>query len=137
MKVYQDEFEIKTSKRTEIIDITSEVEDSIRKSKVKTGICNVFAPHATAAVILNENEDGIVEDITDKIKKDFPYGAGYRHDRIDDNADSHLASSFLGQSKAIPIKDSGLLRGTWQQIFLVELDGPRNSRKVIVTIIGE
>lgn len=137
MKVYQDEFEIKTSKRTEIIDITSEVEGSVRKNKVKTGICNVFVPHATAAVILNENEDGVIEDITDKIKKDFPSGVGYRHDVIDDNADSHLASSFLGQSKVIPIKDNKLLRGTWQQIFLIELDGPRNSRKVIVTIIGE
>jgi len=137
MKVYQDEFEIRTSKRTDLIDITSEVEGSVRKSEVKNGICNVFVPHATAAVILNENEDGLVEDILDKIKKEFPSGAGYRHDRIDDNADSHLASSFLGQSKIMPIKDNMLLRGTWQQIFVLELDGPRSSRKVIVTITGE
>ena len=137
MKVYQDEFEIRTSKRTNLIDITSEVEGSVRKSEVKNGVCNVFVPHATAAVILNENEDGLVEDILDKIKKEFPSGTGYRHDRIDDNADSHLASSFLGQSKIMPIKDNRLLRGTWQQIFVLELDGPRSSRKVIVTIIGE
>ena len=137
MKVHQDEFEIRTSKRTDLIDITSEVENSVRKSKVKNGFCNVFVPHATAAVILNENEDGMVEDILNKIKKEFPSGAGYKHDRIDDNADSHLASSFLGQSKIMPIKENRLLRGTWQQIFVVELDGPRNSRKVIVTIIGE
>jgi len=137
MKVYQDEFEIKTSKRTELIDITNKVEDAVKKSKIKNGVCNVFVPHATAAVILNENESGLVNDIVDKIEKEFPAGVGYRHNRIDDNADSHLASSFIGQSKVIPLKDNRLLRGTWQQIFVLELDGPRSSRKAIVTIIGE
>lgn len=137
MKVYQDEFEIKTSKRTELIDITYKVEDLVRKSKIKNGICNVFVPHATAAVILNEDESGLVNDIIDKIEKEFPAGVGYMHDRIDDNADSHLASGFIGQSKVIPLNGNRLLRGTWQQIFLLELDGPRSSRKVIVTVIGE
>jgi secondary thiamine-phosphate synthase enzyme len=137
MKVYQDEFEIKTSKRTELIDITNKVEDVVKKSKIKNGVCNVFVPHATAAVILNENETGLVSDIIDKIEKEFPVGAGYRHDRIDDNADSHLASGFIGQSKVIPLNDNRLLRGTWQQVFVIELDGPRSARKVIVTIIGE
>jgi len=137
MKVYQDVFEIRTSKRTELIDITNKVEDMVNKSKIKKGICNVFTPHATAAVILNENEPGLVKDIENKIRKDFPARSGYLHDRIDDNADSHLASGFIGQSRTIPVKDNELLRGTWQQIFLLELDGPRNSRNIVVTIIGE
>ncbi len=137
MVVLQDEFKISTSKRTELIDVTDKVESIVKKGKIKNGICIVFVPHATSAVILNENESGLVEDIVDKIKEIFPSGAGYRHDRIDDNADSHLASAFIGQSKAIPVKGGGLVRGTWQQIFILELDGPRNSRKVVVTVIGD
>lgn len=137
MKIYQDKFEIKTLKRTEIVDVTNKVENVVKKSKIKNGLCIVFIPHATAAVILNENEVGLVEDIIAKVKKDFPTGIGYKHDRIDDNADSHLASSFFGQSITIPVKDNKLLCGTWQQIFILELDGPRSSRKVIVTLIGE
>ena len=136
MKVHQDQFEIKTSQRAEAVDVTSKIEDAVKKSKIKNGICTVFVPHATAAVILNENEPGLVDDIINKVEKDFPAGAGYEHDRIDDNAHSHLASGFIGQSRTIPVNDSRLLRGTWQNVFVLELDGPRN-RKVVVTVIGE
>ena len=137
MVVFQEKFEISTSKRTELVDVTNKVEGIVGKSKIKNGICVVFVSHATAAVLLNENERGLVSDIVDKIEKDFPASAGYRHDRIDDNADSHLASAFIGQSKTLPVKDSRLIRGTWQQIFVLEKDGPRSSRRVIVTVIGE
>ena len=137
MVVFQDKFEISTSKRIELIDVTNKVENIVGKSKIKNGICVVFVPHATAAVLLNENEQGLVSDIIKKIEKDFPAGAGYRHDRIDDNADSHLASAFIGQSKTLPVEDRQLIRGTWQNIFVLEADGPRSSRRVIVTVIGE
>jgi secondary thiamine-phosphate synthase enzyme len=136
MAVFQDEFKISTSKRTELVDVTGEVESIVKKSKIENGICTVFVPHATAAVILNENESGLVEDMLDKIKETFPSGVGYKHDRIDDNADSHLISGFLGQSKTLPVKTGRLVRGTWQQIFLVEADGPRSMRRVVVTVIG-
>lgn len=136
MKIHQDGFEIKTSERREVLDITNKIEDIVKKSEIKNGICTVFVPHATAAIILNENEPGLINDIVDKIEKDFPANAGYDHDRIDDNADSHLASGFIGQSRTIPVNDGRLLRGTWQNIFILELDGPRN-RKVVVTVIGE
>lgn len=137
MVVFQDKFEISTSKRTELVDVTNKVEGIVAKSKIKNGICVVFVPHATAAVLLNENERGLVGDIINKIEKDFPAGAGYRHDRIDDNADSHLASGFIGQSKTLPVNNGRLIRGTWQQIFVLEADGPRSSRRVVVTVIGE
>lgn len=137
MVVFQDKFEISTSKRTELVDVTNKVERSVGKSKIKNGICVVFVPHATAAVLLNENERGLVGDIVDKIVQNFPAGAGYRHDRIDDNADSHLASAFIGQSKTLSVKDGRLIRGTWQNIFVLEADGPRSSRRVIITVIGE
>jgi secondary thiamine-phosphate synthase enzyme len=137
MTVFQDEFEISTSKRTDLIDVTNKVEGVVKKSKIRNGICTIFVPHATAAIILNENESGLVEDFVRKIEKEFPAGAGYKHNRIDDNADSHLASGFIGQSRTIPIKAGRLLCGTWQQIFFLELDGPRSSRKVVVTVVGD
>jgi secondary thiamine-phosphate synthase enzyme len=136
MKVYQEDFSVKTSKRTQVIDITKEVEKIVRKSKVKNGICLVFLPHATAAIIAEENEAGLVADIENFIKEKFPKGAGYLHDRIDDNADAHLASGFIGQSRIFPIKNGELVRGTWQRPMVIELDGPRD-RKVFVTILGE
>ena len=136
MGVYQDEFDVKTSKRRELIDITGRIEKTVKKSGIKNGICQIFLPHATAAIILEENEGGLIKDIEGAIEKNFPRGAGYEHDRIDDNADSHIASGFIGQSRTYPVKNGEIIRGTWQRALLVELDGPRN-RKVIVTVIGE
>ena len=137
MKVYQEEFGISTTKRTEVIDITGKVEKIVEKSDINNGICQIFLTHATAGLILEEVESGLIRDIEKMIQKLFPKGAGYEHDRIDDNADSHLASGFIGQSRTIPIKDGKMLRGTWQSILVLELDGPRNHRRVFVTVIGE
>lgn len=136
MKIYQDEFEIKTTKRTEVIDITQQIEKIVGKSKIKNGICIIFVPHATAAIVLEEAESGLIKDMKDMVQKIFPRGAGYEHDKIDDNADSHLASGFIGQSRIYPVKDGEITRGSWQRALLLELDGPRN-RKVLVTVIGE
>ena len=137
MKVYQDEFEIKTSKRTQAIDITNEVEKIVEKSKVKNGICQIFLPHATAGIVLEEGESGLIRDIEEDVKNRFPKGAGYEHDRIDDNADSHLASGFIGQSRVLPVKDGRIVRGTWQRPLVLEFDGPRSMRRVFITVIGE
>lgn len=136
MKVFHEEFEIKTSRRIEVVDITEKVEEVVEKSRVKNGVCFIFTPHATAAIVLEEAEAGLMSDIENFVGKYFPRGAGYEHDKIDDNADSHLASGFIGQSRIYPIKDGKIMKGTWQQAFLVELDGPRR-RKIIVTAIGE
>jgi secondary thiamine-phosphate synthase enzyme len=137
MKVYQDEFEISTSRRVQAIDITDKVEKVVKKSDLKNGICQIFVPHATAGIILEENESGLIRDIENKIESMFPKGEGYEHDRIDDNANSHLASGFIGQSRILPIKDGRIVRGTWQRPLLLELDGPRSSRRVFITVIGE
>ncbi|MEM4445538.1 MAG: secondary thiamine-phosphate synthase enzyme YjbQ, partial [Thermofilum sp.] len=107
------------------------------ESEVKNGICVVHAPHATAAVILNEHESGLIRDILNKLRELFPPDAEYMHNRIDDNAHAHIASALLGSSKVLPVVNSRLVRGTWQNIFLVELDGPRNRREVVVQVLGE
>ena len=137
MKVYQDEFEISTSRRTQAIDITRKVEEIVEKSKVKNGICQIFLPHATAGIVLEEAESGLIRDIEEDVKNRFPKGAGYEHDRIDDNADSHLASGFIGQSRILPVKDGRIVRGTWQRPLVLEFDGPRSMRRVFIPVIGE
>jgi len=125
MKVHHQSFEVKSSRRREVIDITEKVEEIVSKSKIKNGICLVFLLHATAALILEEDEPRLIEDIEESIEKLFPAKAGYRHDEIDDNADAHLASGFIGQSRIYPVAEGRIVRGTWQRALLVELDGPR------------
>ncbi|MGP3667181.1 MAG: secondary thiamine-phosphate synthase enzyme YjbQ [Candidatus Bathyarchaeota archaeon] len=136
MEIFSKEFSVSTSKKLEIIDVTREVEGAVTASGIRDGLCVIHTPHATAAIITNEAEEGLIHDITRKIEAFFPLTGEYRHNRIDDNAHAHLASAFLGSSKVFPVKNSRILRGTWQNILLVELDGPR-TRRVVLTVIGE
>ena len=127
------ELTISTTKRQELVDITHKVEEILAKSGTKEGLCNIYVPHATAAVMINENADpNIGLDILDALDKMVKSG-GWRHDRIDNNAAAHIKSAIIGPSETIPIKNSQLTLGTWQNIFLVELDGPRK-RTIMVTI---
>ncbi len=128
---------LNSSERRQLIDITSEVENSVRAGAINNGVCLISAPHATAAIVANENERGLIRDILNKINDLFPVSSKYAHNAIDDNADSHLAASFLGHSRAFSVVDHRLVRGTWQNIFLVELDGPRSRREVHIHIIGD
>jgi secondary thiamine-phosphate synthase enzyme len=98
-------------------------------------MCIIHASHATAAVMLNENEPGLIHDIEKKTKELF--AGNYQHDRIDDNAAAHIASAFLGANKTLPIRDGKLQRGTWQNILFLELDGPRPGRRVLIEVIGD
>ena len=125
---------VKSSKRNELIDISQQVEDIVVKSGVKEGICNVYAPHATCGVIINENYDpNICLDIMDCLKEYIPQGK-WRHDRIDNNADSHIKAAIVGPSETIPISDGRLLLGTWQSIMLADFDGPKERTIVVTTI---
>ncbi len=126
-------FAISTNKNIELIDITGKVEEIVSQSEVEDGLCLVFVPHSTAAVVITENEAGLVNDWENFLSRLTP-DIDYQHDRIDNNAESHLLSGLLGQTKTLPIKNSRLERGTWQQIFLAELDGPRSTRNVVVKI---
>jgi secondary thiamine-phosphate synthase enzyme len=127
------EFNISTKERYQLIDITEKVEEIVQESEVKDGLVLVFVPHSTAAILLTENEEGLEEDWLDFLKK-LVSGFDFLHNRIDDNADSHILSGLVGQERILLVKGGQIIRGTWQQIFLLELDGPRN-RKIIVKII--
>ena len=137
MKFYVKEITLRTTSKYQLIDITSNVEDIVRESGIRNGLCLVFAPHATAAIIANEHEYGLMNDIVNKIKSDFPENGKWQHNLIDDNAHAHLASSFIGASKVFPVINGKLIRGTWQNIFLVEMDGPRSYRRILVEVLGE
>ena len=136
MKVKIKEIKVETNERNQLIDITSLVEDFAKESKINNGLCLIHSLHSTTAIIINENESGLIQDILYEVQKVFPKDEKWLHNRIDDNADSHLASAFIGSSKTFPIKDGKIIRGTWQNIFLLELDGPR-IRRIILEALGE
>ncbi len=129
------EFTISTKSKTELIDITEELEKAVTESGVKEGICYVYTPHATAAIIINENYDpNICTDFLDALDKMVPDGV-WRHDNVDGNGAAHIKAAMIGPSESIPVKNGKLQLGTWQSPMLVELDGPRHGRRVIVNMI--
>ena len=137
MVVFTRTFTLKSSERRQLIDITQEVVRFVRDGPVKEGACTISVPHATAGIMANEHERGLMNDILAKIDELFPQSPRYEHNAIDDNADAHLAATFIGHSKTFPIVNKGMIRGTWQSIFLVELDGPRSRREICLQAIGE
>jgi secondary thiamine-phosphate synthase enzyme len=129
-------FEIKTDTRIKILDITGEIQSVLDRSDLKTGIVHIYSRHSTSGIVVNENEKGLVEDFQSSLESLVPSNNNYHHDRIDNNADSHLRSFLIGNSETIPLYNGKLDLGTWQSVFFVELDGPR-TRKVTVTAMGE
>jgi len=126
-------FTVKTSQRTEILDITHQIQKAVTDSKVRNGICCVFVPHTTAAVTINENADpNVPRDILMKLGKVIPFDDNYRH--TEGNSDAHIKTSLVGSSEIIIVEDGRLVLGTWQSIFFCEFDGPRN-RRFLVKII--
>jgi len=138
LKTYVKEITLSSQKRFQLIDITDKVEDIVENSGVKNGIVLVFAPHATASIVVNEHESGLIDDIITKAMEfTEPGSSKWKHNIIDDNAHAHIGSAFFGAERVFPIINGKLVRGTWQNIFLLEMDGPRSQRKVIVMVMGE
>ncbi len=129
------EFSISSENRYQLIDITEKVEEIVEESKIKNGLVLVFCPHSTAGILLTENEKGLKEDWLQVLKK-IVSGFDFLHNRIDDNADSHILSGLVGQGKTLAVENGKLVRGTWQQIFLAEFDGPRTRRIIIKILAG-
>ena len=129
------EFSVRTTRHSEIVDITEQVEEIIEASGVKDGICIVYIPHTTAAVTINENADPSVKtDILNYLNKIVPWNGNYTH--MEGNAAAHIKASIIGSDRAIIIKNGRLVLGTWQGVYFCEFDGPR-SRRVFVEIIGK
>jgi secondary thiamine-phosphate synthase enzyme len=128
---------LSTNRENGLYDITSDVVELIKSSKVQTGIACVYARGSTCAIMIQENWDQSVQnDVVTLLNKMIPSGV-WEHDRQDDNGDSHLKAGLIGPSETIPIIDNNPGLSTWQNIFFCEFDGPRTKREIVVTIISD
>jgi secondary thiamine-phosphate synthase enzyme len=126
---------VETGARTQIKDVTKEVARLIQQAGVENGICHLYVPHTTAAVLVNESDDpDVARDIGDFLDRLVPRSAAYKH--YEGNADSHVKSSLVGVSALVPIEAGRLALGRWQGIFFCEFDGPRR-RTLKVRISAE
>jgi len=116
-----------------MVDITSKIQDIVREEGKKSGICQIFVPHTTAGITINENADpDVVDDILMQINKIVPFEDGYKH--FEGNSAAHIKASMFGFSQQVIIENARLVLGQWQGIYFCEFDGPRN-REVYVKVI--
>ena len=125
---------VATRARTELIDVTEQVRGVLFSSGIRTGICQVFTPHTTAGLTINENADPDVRvDIMEALDRLVPWKAGYHH--AEGNSAAHIKTILTGSSVTVPVEEGRLILGTWQCIYFCEFDGPR-TRTVIVNVMG-
>ena len=125
---------VKSRARTEVIDITEKVQEVLKDTGISSGICNVFVPHTTAAVTVNEGADPTVQrDIQTFLNKMVPFEGDYQH--REGNSSAHIKTTLIGVSQTVLIDEGRLVLGTWQSIFFCEFDGPRH-RRVALKIIA-
>ncbi len=126
---------INTKATVEFLDITNEVQRVVQSSSVVRGVCYIFVPHTTAAVIINEHADpSVVQDIAAQLDAIIPQHSGYRH--MEGNSPAHIKASLLGNSETLLIEGGKLVLGTWQGIFFCEFDGPR-SRNMLIKLVSD
>ena len=126
---------VKTSKRSEFLDITREVERVVREEGVRSGVCYVYVPHTTAGVAINEHADpDVARDVEGIFDALVPHRGPYRHS--EGNTDSHMKAILTGTSQTVLVENSALVLGTWQGIFFCEFDGPRQ-RTVLVKVVRD
>jgi len=137
MKVHTDYLWFETRQRQEFVRITDEVASIVKTSGVKEGMVLVSAMHITAAVYVNDWEDGLISDFKVWLEKLAPAGLPYRHHQTgEDNADAHLKRTLMGHQVLLPITNGKLDLGPWEQVFYAEFDGKRRKR-VVVKVMGE
>lgn len=127
---------ISTGKREELVDITPQVTSIVQQSGITDGLVNVYAQGATAAIMIQENwDDSVQTDVVNFMQKIIPRGV-WLHDQQDGNGDSHLKAGLVGPGESIPIIKGALGLSRWQNIFFCEFDGPRESRRIVCTLIN-
>jgi secondary thiamine-phosphate synthase enzyme len=137
MKFHTEYLTFHTKTHREYVHITPEIETIVRKSGMKEGMVLVSAMHITAGVYVNDNEDGLIEDIDQWLEKLAPFRKDYKHHQTgEDNGDSHLKAILVHHQVILPLTNGKLDLGTWQRVFYAEFDGQRNKR-VIVKVMGE
>ncbi len=130
----QKTIQINTQNHNGLYDITHEIKSFVKSGRITTGMVNVYAQGATAAIMIQENwDDSVQNDVITLLNKLIPHGI-WQHDHQDNNGDAHLKAGIVGPSETIPIVNGEMGLSTWQNIFFCEFDGPRNNRKIVVTI---
>ncbi len=128
---------ISSQRREQLIDITDQVKAIVLDSGIQDGLVNIYAQGATAGMMIQENwDDSVQTDVIDLLRKMIPKGV-WLHDRQDGNGDAHLKSGLVGPSETVPIINGDLGLSTWQNIFFCEFDGPRQSRQIVCTVVGD
>ena len=126
---------IRTSRRTELRNVTAEIEKLVRASDCKNGICHLYVPHTTAGVMINEGYDpDVARDVEMTLDRLVPNKGDYRHS--EGNSDSHIKVALVGSSQSVWIENGRLALGRWQVIFFAEFDGPR-TREIRVKIVSD
>ena len=128
-----DVLRVSTIHLKQVVDLTDRVETLIRKARMQEGLCSLFITHTTAALTTGEIGEGTEQDFLQIVEEMIPK-IQFRHAHDPSHAWSHMASSILGPSLAVPVSAGKLVLGTWQSVLLVELDGPRE-RDVYVTLV--
>ncbi|MEK6716806.1 MAG: secondary thiamine-phosphate synthase enzyme YjbQ [candidate division NC10 bacterium] len=137
MKFHTEYLTFKTKRHREYINITGDVEAALRKSGIREGMILVSAMHITAAVYVNDAEQGLIQDIDEWLERLAPTGPEYRHHRTgESNGDAHLKNLLMHHEVVIPVTDGRLDFGPWQQVYYAEFDGQR-AKRVIIKVMGE
>ena len=137
MRFHTDYLTFNTKKHRSYVHITPQVEKILRDSGIKNGMVLVSAMHITAGVYVNDNEEGLIEDIDQWLEKLAPFREDYQHHQTgEDNGDSHLKAILVHHQVILPVTDGKLVLGTWQRVFYAEFDGQR-SKRVLVYVMGE
>jgi secondary thiamine-phosphate synthase enzyme len=137
MKFHTEYITLHTKTKRAYVRITPQVEAALKKADIKEGMILVSAMHITAAVYVNDNESGLIEDIDQWLEKLAPFNRNYKHHQTgEDNGDAHLKSLLIHHEVMVPVTNGRLDFGPWQQIFYAEFDGQRDKR-VIIKVMGE
>ncbi|MEM1543435.1 MAG: secondary thiamine-phosphate synthase enzyme YjbQ [Candidatus Bathyarchaeia archaeon] len=142
MRFHSSEFSVQSRRKMEIIDVTGKVSGIIERSGVRNGLVNLWVPHTTAAIAVNERDPDLWEDILSIMEKLVPVRGDYRHNAkygwipSEQNAHAHILNCLIKPSITIPIENGLMLLGTWQSILFIEMDGPQ-TRTVQVHVMGE
>ena len=139
MQIANMSVEIRTAARTAVVNVTAETRKALARARITRGLAVLTVPHTTCGLCVNEDEPGLRRDlelVTSSLIDLVKPREGFNHDRVDDNARAHLTAILLGHSLTLPVVDSALSLGTWQSLFLVEIDGPRQ-RRLDMVFLGD
>jgi len=131
--------QIRTPGKVTVVNVTGEVRQALSSAGIGRGLAVVTVPHTTCGLCLNEDEAGLKDDlarVAARLLDPLEPREGFHHDRVDNNARAHLAAVLVGHSALVPVSDGALVLGTWQSIFLLELDGPRE-RRIDMLFLGD